>query len=43
MLHLCALGEGERILDVDAEIADGAFDLRVAERSRVIMHVLLTH
>ena len=33
MLHLRALSEGERILDVDAEVADCALDLRMAERA----------
>jgi hypothetical protein len=32
MLHLSALGEGERILYVDAQIANGALDLGVAEQ-----------
>src|SRR5260221_14064692 len=31
-LHLCAFGEGERILYVDAQIANGTLDLRVAEQ-----------
>jgi hypothetical protein len=31
-LHLPALCEGERVLHVDAQIANGAFDLRVAEQ-----------
>jgi hypothetical protein len=29
MLHLRALSEGERILDIDAEVADRALDLRM--------------
>ncbi len=33
MLHLRALSEGERILDVDAEVADCALDLRMAEQN----------
>ncbi len=32
MLHLGALGKGERILDVNTEIANGALDLRMAEQ-----------
>jgi len=32
LLHLRALGEGECILYVDAQIANGALDLRVAEQ-----------
>ena len=32
MLYLRALSEGERILDVNAQIADGALDLRVAKQ-----------
>lgn len=32
MLHLRALSEGERVLDVHAQIANGALDLRVAEQ-----------
>jgi hypothetical protein len=34
MVHLCAFGEGERILDVDAEITNGALDRRVAQPIR---------
>ena len=33
----------ERILDINAEIADSALDLGMAERSRVIIHLGLTH
>ena len=32
MLHLRALSEGERILYVDAQIANRALDFRVAEQ-----------
>src|ERR1700722_362869 len=32
MLHLCAFGERERILYIDAQIANGALDFRVAEQ-----------
>jgi hypothetical protein len=32
MLHLCAFSERERILDVDAQIPNGALDFRVAEQ-----------
>lgn len=32
LLHLSALGESERILDVDAEISHGAFDLGMSEQ-----------
>ncbi|VTZ50524.1 hypothetical protein MPC4_250032 [Methylocella tundrae] len=32
MLQFYALGEGQRILDVDAEIANSALDLRVTEQ-----------
>ena len=32
MLHLRALSEDERILYVDAKVADRAFDFRVAEQ-----------
>jgi len=42
-LYLRAFCKGERILYVDAEVPNGAFDLCMAERSRVIMHVLFTH
>ena len=31
MLHLCTLEEGERFLDVDAEITDGAIHHRVED------------
>ena len=43
MLHLRALSEGERILYVDAQIANRALDFRVAERTRVILHLQSTH
>jgi hypothetical protein len=33
----------DRIVNFDAKISNGAFDLRVAQRTRVIMHLLLTH
>ncbi len=32
-LHLSALGESERILDVDAKISNGAFDLGMSEQN----------
>jgi hypothetical protein len=32
MLHLRALSKDERILDVNAQIANGALDLRVAKQ-----------
>ena len=32
MLHLCAFSERERILDVDAQVSNGALDFRVAEQ-----------
>ena len=32
MLHLRAFGKCERILDVDAQVTNGALDLRVAEQ-----------
>jgi hypothetical protein len=32
MLHVRALGEGERVLYVDAQVSYGALDLRVAEQ-----------
>jgi len=31
-LHLGAFGKGKRVLDVDAKIANGALNLRVAEQ-----------
>ncbi len=34
---------GKGIINLNAEVPDSAFDLCVPERSRVIMHVLLTH
>jgi hypothetical protein len=34
MLHLHALSEGERILYVDAQVANRALDLRMAEQNR---------
>ena len=40
MLHLRAIGKYERILYVDAEIANGALDLRVSERTRVMMLIM---
>lgn len=40
MLHLRAIGKYEGILYVDAEIANGALDLRVSERTRVIMLIM---
>ena len=43
MLHFRALSEGERILYVDAQIPHRALKLGVTERTRVIMHLLLTH
>ena len=33
MLHLRALSQSEGILDIDAEVADRALDLRVAEQN----------
>jgi hypothetical protein len=33
MLHLRALSEGERILDIGAEVADCALDLRMAQQN----------
>jgi hypothetical protein len=33
LLHLRALSEGERILDIDAEVADRALDLRMAKQN----------
>src|SRR5258708_6201262 len=32
ILHLCAFGEGERILYIDSQIANSTLDLRVAEQ-----------
>jgi hypothetical protein len=32
MLHFGALSQSESILDIDAEVADGALDLRMAEQ-----------
>ncbi len=34
---------GKGIIDLDAEVPHGALELGVTQRSRVIMHVLLTH
>ena len=33
----------EGIVDLNAEVSDGAFDFGVAKQSRVIMHLGLTH
>ncbi len=33
MLHLRALSQSEGILDIDAEVADRALDLRMAEQN----------
>jgi hypothetical protein len=33
MLHLRAFGQRERILDIDAEVADRALNLRMAEQN----------
>src|ERR1700722_11676037 len=41
MLYLRALSEGERILDVDAQIANGALDLRVAKHGAKIACLLV--
>ena len=43
MLYLCARGKGERILDVHAQVPNGALDFRVAEQSRFIMRIPLSH
>jgi hypothetical protein len=31
-LYLCPFGQGQRVLDVDAQITNGALDLGVAEK-----------
>jgi hypothetical protein len=33
----------ERVVDLDAEVADRALNFRMAQQSRVIMHLGLTH
>jgi hypothetical protein len=33
MLYLGAFGERERILDIDAQVPNGALDFRMAEQS----------
>jgi hypothetical protein len=43
VLHFDLLGDGERVINLDAEIADGAFQSCMAKRSRVIMRILLSH
>ena len=43
MLYLCAFSECERILDVDPQIPNGAFDFRVAQQPSVIMRTFLCH
>jgi hypothetical protein len=42
-LYLRAFCKGKRILYVDAEVPNGAFDLWMAEQSRAIMRILLSH
>jgi hypothetical protein len=37
------LGDCERVIDLDAEIANRTLHFRVPERARVIMHILLSH
>jgi len=37
------LSYGEGIIDFNAEIPDGALDLRLSQQSRVIMRILLCH
>jgi hypothetical protein len=32
VLHLCARSQNERIFDINAEIANGAFNLRMTEK-----------
>jgi hypothetical protein len=34
------LGQRQGIIDFDPEVTDGALDLRMSERTRVIMHLL---
>jgi hypothetical protein len=43
MLHFRALSQSEGILDIDAEVADRALDLRMAKQPRVIMRTSLSH
>jgi hypothetical protein len=37
------LGDAEGVVDLDAEIADGAFELRMSEQSCAIIRILLSH
>jgi hypothetical protein len=41
--HVNLLGYRQSIIDLDAEVANRALDFVVAQRTRVIMHILLTH
>ena len=43
LLNLRALGESERILYIDAQISDCAFNLGMSEQPRVIIRILLCH
>jgi hypothetical protein len=36
--HINLLRDGKGIINLDAEVSDGTFDLGMAERTRVIMH-----
>ncbi len=43
MLHFRALSQSERILDIDAEVADRALDLRMAEQGHAIVRTFLSY
>jgi hypothetical protein len=42
-LRLCLLGDLQSIVDLDPEIPDGAFELRMSEQSCAIIRILLSH
>ena len=37
------LCDHKRVVDLDAKVPHGAFNLGMSERTRVIMHILLSH
>jgi hypothetical protein len=41
--QLDLLGNGERVVDLDAEVSDGALELRMPEQSCAIIGILLSH
>jgi hypothetical protein len=42
-LNVDLLGDHKRVINLDAKIPDRAFDLCMTERTRVIIHILLSH